>query len=85
MKPTTEVVAKFESKGKPKHNEEFEGTIKSLALAIANWLLRVDMGHKLQITIARDKDQLNASAGRGHELDEDILNLLDQLNVEESY
>lgn len=58
MKLTTEVWAKFESKGKPADTLKINGTTREIIEKLIPWLAKIYMGSYIRITIARDEYDL---------------------------
>lgn len=62
MKTTTEVFAKFESKGKPQETRVVKNmALQFVVVELTRWLLKVAMGHKIVITIGRDEEAIQTS------------------------
>lgn len=61
---TTEVFAKFESKGKPRFNREVSGPTQEVILHFAKWMQEVHMGSHIQVTMARSASELRALTDR---------------------
>ena len=59
MRPNTVAWMKCESKGKPKHTIVVQDSVVNLARQLALWMLNVEMGHRLVITIGRDETDVN--------------------------
>lgn len=58
MRLTTEVWARFESKGRPSATLTLNKQLGFVAKDFVPWLLEHAMGHYIKVTIARSKDEL---------------------------
>jgi hypothetical protein len=78
MRLTTEVWAKFESKGRPGDTKVIHDQIGLVARQLLSWLVDTAMGHCLRITVARTQDELErlTRPGGGREASERSAELL---------
>lgn len=80
MKSTTQVFAKFESIGKPKETQLFQGTVHETITAYARWMMGVYMGSHIRLTMARTATELNAfTTNGGKAVDSDLLGELEDI------
>lgn len=75
MRPTTNVVAQFDSVGYPDKAMQFDGTVNELMKAVAVWLNQTTMGSHMRITVARDSESLSKVLSKPirTQTDEDIM------------
>ena len=71
MRLSSEVWAKFESKGKPEFNHTMHGALGIVMKEALKWAFHSYMGHYMKITLARTEAELNnATSHRGATLAE---------------
>lgn len=76
MKLNTRVWIRMQSKGRPKFTVTKQVVIRDAVLEIARWLTDVYMGSRLEISIARTEEELEAKTPA---LDNDIVAELESL------
>jgi hypothetical protein len=72
MRLTTEVWAKFESKGKPDSTLVVNKEIGFVARDFLKWLTEVTMGHNIRVTIARTKHEMERLTQSGKSGSQDM-------------
>jgi hypothetical protein len=60
MKPATMLWAKFESKGKPDATQKHNCSMRDAILRLGEWMLSVNMGSYIRVTLARTEQELEA-------------------------
>lgn len=65
MRLTTEVWAKFESKGRPNETRVVNNQVGLVAKELLGWLVEVPMGHYIRVTIARTESELEQHSQMG--------------------
>lgn len=83
MRAKTIVFAKFESIGQP-HETIACGnmTVESMMRELIKWILKVQMGSKIRVTIGRKESDIMDTSAKG--CDDDLLDFLDQITSSDS-
>lgn len=76
MKLTQNRFARFESKGYPDLTQDSEGPLTLILPELAEWLMKVKMGSRIVVTIARNAEDLEPNK---HAPDADMLAELNRI------
>lgn len=81
MRPTTNAFMLCESKGKPQYTKQMQGTVVELTKQFLTWMLDVEMGHRLVITIGRNEENLRVKNNEQFAEDE-LATMLHELGLD---
>ena len=79
MRPTTEVCARFESKGKPRFNKDTSGSVQDVMRQLIPWMLEAHMGTAIKITFARTPQELAIACGESRSAEQSAEDLMAEM------
>jgi hypothetical protein len=82
MKPNTAIWASFTNVGKPNDSLTIQGSVRDITTELVKWLLKIYMGQKIRVCLARSEEELSES--RQSQTVKDMMSELDALIAADS-